>query len=155
MDNDILPLIRVAALCENTIEDKRDGTLSIVKLIDILTIKAISAMGGPVPEKMQPAQFLVRAVIGTVAGEARGDRTLTLQLEFPDGSVRDLKVGTGLPAANYDSEVAARNWVVSLALTLSEPGTYWIRVQCNGKPFTRMPLQIAYEPHSTSEPSAP
>jgi hypothetical protein len=147
--NTELPLVRVAVTCENVIEDKRDGTLSLIKIIDQVTIYRRPG-APPAPEVMEPTAITVVMVIGTVADKARGQRSLTVHVIAPDGTVRPVGLGGDVLRVDYEEASATRNWIVRLSLMASAIGTFWLEVRCDGQPLTRMPLRIAYEPNSTT-----
>lgn len=51
--NEALPLVRLAALCDQVLREK-DDTLSIIRVVDRFTLRA---SGPGAPEKMPPATF--------------------------------------------------------------------------------------------------
>lgn len=144
--NTELPLVRLAVTCENVIEDKRDGTLSLIKIIDQVTIYRLPGAPPP-PEVMEPTPITVVMVIGTVADKARGQRSLTVDVIAPDGTVRHVGLGGGVLRVDYDDATATRNWIVRLNLMASAVGTFWLEVRCDEQPLTRMPLRILYAPN--------
>jgi hypothetical protein len=148
--NNILPLVRIAATCENVIEDKRDGTLSLIKIIDQILVSPVPG-APPGPAKMGPTPITVVVVIGTTAGAARGKRSLTLHVIAPDGTERAIGLGGGALQVDYDEDTATRNWIVRLTLAAFDTGTFWLEARCDGQPLTRLPLRIVYEPSSTTD----
>src|SRR2546428_14152621 len=75
------PFLKVAALCENVIEDKQ-GVLTLIRIVD-RTTRVIQ--GQTLPEQMEPLTQRLFVVLMFVSGEEHGTRELTLVMEKPNG----------------------------------------------------------------------
>jgi hypothetical protein len=141
--NDALPLVRVAAFCEAVLHEKSE-LLTLVRLVDRVNIAVVpGATGAPTPEEMPEAHLALTFVLSTIAGPARGSRTLKLMMMRPDGSQA---FGSDLShVQTYERESHMQNWVVSLRIGVRSVGTAWLVVLCNEQVLTRVPLAIAYE----------
>jgi hypothetical protein len=141
--NDEMPLVRIAAVADRVLQEK-DETISLIRIIDrfTLTLTQGDAPEGSVvpPGVMPPSRLGLNVILSTVAGQARGARSITLGILRPDGT---RSLGPNLEI-ECGQDIDAQNWVVQLTLQVVEPGTYWIEWECNGRLLTRVPLQIRY-----------
>ena len=75
------PYLNMAVICERVLKDEVTGNLSLIDVLDRITIRPPPGA----PARMPPIPVKVMLVLRLVAGGARGKRTLTLRPETPDG----------------------------------------------------------------------
>jgi hypothetical protein len=138
--NDLLPMVRTAALCERVLHEQ-DGVISLIRLVDnfILTAEAQSSEVTP-PEQMPSHEISITLVLSMIADRARGPRTITLSVVKPDQSRAE--AATFNP--KFDNSLTTHNWIVRLKLNVTEEGIHWVEWMCDGQPLTRTPLRIGY-----------
>lgn len=138
------PYLNAALVCENVIEAK-DGTLSLIRIIDRVTQ---TATGPNAPESMPPIQLNVFLVLMFKSGSARGSHTVTIQPETPSG----LRLpSVNLPAL-FEGEDRGVNLVNRTALRVEQEGLYWINVQLDKQLITRIPIRALYQRFSIGSP---
>lgn len=140
MGFDTGPYVVLATFCDQVIEDKT-GVLSVIRIVDQLTLSVKSGEG--VPDELPPgAGFNSTFAVGLKAGEARGRQTVQIIVEHPDGSRHP---GPELQVHFSQGPTSGANVVLKLGLILSTTGLYWTNVLVNGRLVTRVPLDVRYE----------
>jgi hypothetical protein len=141
------PYLNTAVFCETAIEG-RDGTLSIIKIVDTV----IQTAAGPDPPAKMPA-FVARlnVVIVLRAGEARGRYTILLRPEAPDGR----KLPAHEQAVQFVGDTNAYQLIGQIELPVELEGIYWFDVVFVAGPeneelLTRIPLRAVYQPQKTA-----
>jgi hypothetical protein len=135
------PYIQVATFCAHALQE-RDGTLSVIRAIDTVTLSA-PAQAAP-PELPEGGTLATTLVVALKPDDARGRHPLTIRPEAPSGAY--------LPAQTFDMTFAGEERGVNLVLNLSiqvVEGLYWFDVLVNEVLLTRIPLRIIYQrvPH--------
>ncbi|TMQ63842.1 MAG: hypothetical protein E6K79_09400 [Candidatus Eisenbacteria bacterium] len=137
------PYLGMAVFCERTLEEK-DGVMSIIRVIDRLTI---SVRGPEVPDSMPPGQVSLTAIVLLKAGRAKGRHKITIRPEKPSGDF--------LPPADtpvlLEGEDRGVNLVVQTSIQVDQEGLYWFSVILDDDQLlTRIPLRIVYHPVRSS-----
>ncbi len=131
------PYIQVAAFCESLIEGK-DGTWSLIRVIDQVTHQAI---GAGAPSDLPPLNYALKGVVMLKPGEARGRMNYEFFMERPNG----IRTSGGGGSVTF---VGGPNQGVNIPLmmnvTFDQEGTYWFDLFMDGQLLTRMPLQVIY-----------
>lgn len=143
------PQLAAAVFCERTIADKEDDAISVIRVIDTLTIRlgADTPPDFPSPEHRLPVQ--VAGLISFRSGDSPGDHLLRLVLESPSGKRKTVVENTLTFSAGAQGGFALRfNSVIQIA----SGGLFWLHVFLDEKRVTRMPLLIRVE---RSEPAVP
>lgn len=131
------PYLKVAALCENVIEDKQ-GVLSIIRIVD----RTIRLLQGPVvPEQMEPFVQRLFLVLMFTSGEEHGTRELTLVMEKPNG----MRAPMANSSVLFEGQDRGANIVVQADLQADMEGLYWIEVLMQGEFVTRVPWRVVYQ----------
>lgn len=131
------PYLKAAAICSDVIEGK-DGVLSLIRIIDRLTI---TATGPQSPPEMPRAKYPLKIVLMFVSGSARGSHDVAVKMERPDATLRDCWAGTVF----LEGEDRGANVVVGLEIDFPEQGLYWFDLYLNDARVTRMPFRVIYQ----------
>jgi hypothetical protein len=137
------PFVQAAVICEKVIEE-RDGTLTLVRIIDrYMTL----ATGPAAPTTMEPVTVQVAYVLSLRAGAARGRHTVTIELEKPSGQTERLLNRD----VNFSAAHMVANLIVNAQLNCEHEGIYWIS-SLLGSPtddapglLSRTSLEVRYE----------
>ena len=132
------PYLKAAVICSDVIEGK-DGVLSFIRIIDRLTI---TVAGSQLPSDMPPlpAQRL-KFVLMLISGRARGTHDVTLRVERPDATTRDVWNGNVF----LEGEDRGANVIIDAGIKFQQEGLYWFDVYLDGAPLTRMPFRLIYQ----------
>jgi len=147
MEKPLAPSLRVAALCERVLEEK-DGSLSLIRLIDRLVI---TAEGTDVPEELPPGQVPLMALMSWING--LGDYEAKVRINMPDGN----SIESATLPFHLDSLDRVQNHIVRMVLPVKRRGVYWFNFLLDGDVKSRVPLRVIYErkehPRQQSEQS--
>lgn len=126
------PFLTAALICDRVLQES-DGTLSVIRLIDEITladgaataldVALLVCLKGGAPGATHQVRVVARLPEGGGAHEV-GSHSLELGSLQPDG----------VPGANL---------VVQLKLALERAGVYWFDVEMDGRRLTATPLQVA------------
>lgn len=130
------PYLKAAAICSDVIEGK-DGVLSLIRIIDRLTI---TATGSQPPSEMPPGKYPLKIVLMFVSGRARGSHDVAVRMEQPDTTARDCWTGTIF----LEGEDRGANVVIGLEVDFPEQGLYWFDLYFDDTRVTRMPFRVIY-----------
>lgn len=131
------PFLKTAAFCESVIESK-DGVLSLIRIIDRLTI---TAAGSAPPTDMPPVDHLLTLVLMVTSGAARGTHDIAVSVEPPSGGVSPVWSSTVL----LEGEDRGANLVTQIQSKFESQGLYWYHVTLDGEPLTSLPFRIIYQ----------
>jgi len=131
------PYLKAAVFCDNVIEGK-DGVLSLVRVIDRVTL---TAAGAEAPAEMPPVQRELKLVLMFISGRARGTQPVELKVEKPDGNVHDGWAGTVF----FEGEDRGANLVIQMDFTFELQGLYWFHVFVVGTLLTKLPFRLIYQ----------
>jgi hypothetical protein len=137
MGIDTGPYLKAAVFCDDIIEGK-DGVLSLVRIIDRLTI---TAAGAEAPQGMPAVNHVLKLVVMLVSGRARGSHSLQLRIEKPDGTSTPGWENTVL----FEGEDRGANLVAEIQTTFETEGLYWFDLTLDGEPITRLPYRVIYQ----------
>ena len=131
------PYLKAALICDEVIEGK-DGVLSLIRVVDRLTV---TAAGPAVPGAMPTVPHRLKLVIMVVSGEARGTHAITVTIETPDGIVHPGWESTIL----LEGEDRGANVVVELDYEFKLEGVHWFGLSLDGEQITRVPFRVLYQ----------
>lgn len=131
------PYLKAALICQTVIEGK-DGVLSIIRVVDRLTVMAA---GHGAPQDMPANDQPLVIVLMFVSGRARGSLDLQLLVEPPDGQPKPVWAGNQL----FEGEDRGANVVVQLNYKFEKEGLYWFNVQLDDELVTRIPYRVIYQ----------
>lgn len=141
------PYVAMAVLCERVLEE-RDGTLSIIRVVDRITQTVMAASDAALP----PVIVSLSAVVSLKSGSARGSHKLAVRPETPLG-VRLSETSTSVL---LEGEDRGAGFTLTLAnLVLDQEGLYWFDVLLDDAVITRMPLRIVRQRVSVGPPPTP
>lgn len=136
------PYLNAALLCERVLHEK-DEVLSVMRIIDRITITAVSA-GSPVPD-LPPSVVSFHLLLVLKSGFYKGNATVKLAIHSPSGAT----VGESSVDIFFEGDDRGVNLISPMQLQVSEDGLYWIDVLCSvGNTesfFTRIPLRVVYQ----------
>lgn len=133
------PYLNAALLCERVLNEK-DGVLSVVRIIDRLTI-TVFASGTAAPETLPPGIVNVQALVIFKAGLFKGSAPVRLVINSPSGQV----IGESSADVFFEGDDRGVNLISQLQLQVHEEGLHWVDVHCLGQLFTRIPLRVIYQ----------
>jgi hypothetical protein len=139
MDSPGGPYLNAALLCEKVLLE-RDGVITAVRLIDRVTVMAVSS-GAPVPEELPPSNVSFQLLIVLKSGVFKGSAAIKLVIRTPS----DKEIGESSTDALFEGDDRGINLVSPLQFQVSEDGVYWISVYCAGELKTRIPLRVVYQ----------
>jgi len=133
------PYVAVATLCERALQEA-DGTLSLIRIIDSVTIQAV---GNEAPDTLPPgAQVSCTLVVSLRAGEARGSQPVSILIEKPDGR-RDSGPQLSVPFVTGPS--AGANLIFPIQMAVDTAGLYWFELRVGDRLMSKVPLQVNYQ----------
>jgi hypothetical protein len=144
LENDMRkgPLVQAAAFCETVIEGK-DGTITLVRLIDRMTV---SAAGPEAPKEMPAVSRTVTGVIALKAGSATGRMDIRIVMEKPSTESNEIWSNSMLAEAPDRGQ----NFMVRLNLNFDQEGLYWFHVFADEDQLTSIPLRLVYARQSAA-----
>ena len=131
------PYLKAAVFCENVIEGK-DGVLSIIRVIDRLTV---TAAGPEAPVEMPPFGGVLKLVLMFISGRARGNHAVEVKVEKPDGTATNAWTGTVF----LEGEDRGANVIMEMSTEFKLEGLYWFDLIFDGSPITRVPFRVIYQ----------
>lgn len=131
------PFLKAALFCDSVIDGK-DGVLSLIRVVDRLTI---TAAGVDVPSDMPPTKHTLTLVLMLVSGTARGSHDVAVSVE-PPGGVRDRVWSTSVL---MEGEDRGANLVAQISITFESQGLYWFHVELDGEHLTSLPFRVIYQ----------
>jgi hypothetical protein len=135
MEQPLEPRLRIGALCERVLEEK-DGSLSLIRLIDRLVI---TAEGTDVPRELPPGQVPLTALMSWVNG--LGSYEAKVRVDIPDGS----SIESPTLPFYLDSLDKVQNHIVRMVLPVKRAGIYWFNFLLGDEIKSRVPLRVIYE----------
>lgn len=131
------PFVNAAVFCE-TVIDGKDDVLSLVRIIDRMTI---NAQGAEAPDDLPPGAVKANLVVMLRAGKALGGQKLRIDLETPDGNqMRSPEQTIHFTAG----EAGGANVIAPMTIPVSSAGLFWANVYINDRLMSRVPLEIRY-----------
>lgn len=131
------PYLIAALLCEKILQEK-DETVSIIRMVDRVTLTTQAALS---PETLPPIALNLNAFISFKSGSARGRHTVKLRIETPSG----LKLPEQLLPVLFEGEDRGVNLILGINIVVDQEGVYWFDVLLEDVLLTRIPLRILYQ----------
>lgn len=132
------PFLAAAFYCDGIIEGK-DGSLSVMKIIDGCKIEIAENTPAEFPSPENPIHINPSALITFRTGDSPGPHVVGLVLEGPDGHRQSL------PDQKFDLENTQHGGVnirTHLGISTHTSGIFWLDVYLDGKLVTRMPFNL-------------
>jgi hypothetical protein len=137
MTSETGPFLKAAIICSDVIEGK-DGVLSLIRVIDRLTI---AVAGQQIPAAMPTVPQLMKLVLMFVSGRAEGTHNVAVKIERPNAEMRDLWTGSVF----LEGEDRGANLVIGMQIAFELEGLYWFDVYFDGGRITRIPFRVIYQ----------
>lgn len=140
------PIFSAALMCTEILEEK-DGNLSVIRLVDKLSVVAL---GEDAPKDATPTiQVMLLILFKSVPGYD-GRHVLEITPVTPSGRRLKLKSPVGEeaigPTLNFPGGTkTGLNVQIRLVLTLEGEGLYWVEVSLDGQLCTRLPLLVEFQ----------
>lgn len=129
------PFIALAVLCELVLDEK-DGVLSVIRIVDTLTINMSDS-----PPGLKPAVDIT-AVLSFKSGSYQGKRLLKIAPTDPTG-VKLQPVQSFL--AVFEGNERGANFIIKMLMPADKEGVYWFDILLDETFMTRMPLRIKHQ----------
>ncbi len=129
------PWVQVAAICQNAIIEANTGSLSVIKITDVV------GLAGMTPQ-MQPQPIQLTMVIILKSDEMKGQFHLSIRVTSPVGQVT-----TGQEVLFvFEGGPRGVQTVLPIGMIATEPGLYWFDVILEPDiVLTRVPLTVLYQ----------
>jgi hypothetical protein len=141
------PYIAAAFFCDYCLEDKADGAISAIHIIDRINL-VVPSTWTPTPENN--LAILLRGLILIKSGDMTGDHEMRLVMHTPKRERHEL-MKASMPFEGNEQGVHIR---FNANLSIRTDGLYWFDVLLSGKRLTRIPLQISIVKATTNETPA-
>ena len=134
------PYVNAAVFVDHVLQEQ-DGVLSLIRVIDRLTVQAKAIEGQQAPAELPEGQLELKLVIIFRADDAQGRYPVTVRTQLPSGA--------HLPANTLDVMFEGSDRGVNLILNLKVPaieGLYWFDILINEDDLLcRTPLRVIYQ----------
>jgi hypothetical protein len=131
------PFLQTAVFCERVLDEK-DGVISVVRIIDRMTV---TASGEQAPERMPKVNLSVTLLVRFKSGDASGRYELKVKPISPSG--KELPTFT-MPFMLGGGELSA-NMILGYSVNFEEPGLYWFEIMLGELLYTKVSLNLIYE----------
>jgi len=131
------PYLNAALICEKVLQEK-DETVSIVRIVDRVTVTAAASSS---PENIPPTTLNLNAFLAFRSGHARGRHTIKWIIEEPSG----IRTPEQLLPALFEGEDRGVNFILNLNIVVNQEGVYWFDIFLEDQLLTRIPLRILYQ----------
>ena len=146
------PYLNAALICERILRET-DGVASAIRIIDRFTTN-VQAVGMELPALPGHRKVAFTLLLYFRSGSARGNETLTLEVERPDGMIRPF-----LTQSIYFDGGEERGPIIGINVDFDydQDGLYWFRVSLDEQFITKIPLRLltSYQQISLPEPPPP
>src|SRR5260370_5270472 len=131
------PYLVAALLCEKVLQEK-DGIVSIIRMVDRITLTASASIS---PEALPPLTLNLTLFLAFKSGSARGSNTIKLRIESPSG----IKLPEQLLPIFFEGEDRGANLILALNMVVDQERVYWFDILLEEELFTRVPLRVIYQ----------
>ena len=131
------PYLKAALICTDVIEGK-DGVLTLIRVIDRITV---TAAGPKSPARMPPVRRPFKLVLMFISGRARGSYTVELKIEHPDATIHEGWSGSIF----LEGEDRGASLIADMDYEFGLEGLYWFQLLFDGSHLTRLPFRLIYQ----------
>lgn len=142
------PYVQIAAFCEQVIED-RTGTLSLIRVVDRITVTHVSVGDKSVPDPEPKRQELTLVVV-LKPGTAIGTYPMTIQREEPSGVISSPLVEF---TVHFEGADRGANVLIPLEISTASQGLTWYHIRIDGKLVSKVPMSVITQRHRSPLPS--
>jgi hypothetical protein len=134
------PYLAAAFLCEKTIEDKSDGSMSAIRIVDCINIAIPSFF--PLPSEENRLPVALSGFVSFKTGYSPGKHAVQVRMISPTG-----KSDTPFEQTiDFKPEVhGGVNIRLNITVGVVNGGLFWMRVYLDGRCVARVPFQIAIQ----------
>ncbi|MBI2854359.1 MAG: hypothetical protein HYX87_05485 [Chloroflexi bacterium] len=130
------PFVQVAALCERVLREA-DGVVSLIRLVDVVTH---TEHGPNAPADMPEIHYPLMLVLVLKSGVSRGRHDITIIPELPSAE----RLNPMTMSVNMEGGSRGVSIITRLDMVYKLEGLYWFNVQFDGRPITRIALEVRY-----------
>lgn len=131
--------LNFAVICEKVLREV-DEALSIIRIIDQLSVTVVAPPGAEVPsELISVPPVTVTLAIGLKSSGYAGPVPVRLWIETPSG----LRLPEFATTQQIEGVDRGLNLIFPIQLPAQEEGVYWFVVEISGDVATRVPLRIS------------
>jgi hypothetical protein len=133
------PYLAAAFFCESIIEDKRDGALTAVRMVDTISLQLPHDTPEDFPSETTRLPVPVAGVLSFKSGGSPGDHMIRLIAQSPSGkSETVLEQNVALDSQPQGGVNIRLNQVIQV----KQGGLFWLHVFLDEEQVTSMPLMI-------------
>lgn len=145
------PYLASAVFCDNIVEGS-DRTLSVIRIIDHVTIRIPKDAPSDVPSEGQLLPFSTWSLLSFKTGSSKSAHSLRLVMNSPTGKKETLWENKRVefrpePHGGF-------NLRLNVGMLVNKAGLFWMDVILDGQTVTRMPLQVSVERADLETPRA-
>jgi hypothetical protein len=136
------PYLAAALLCETIIEDKQDGAMSAIRIVDQFSLTLSPTTPPDFPSEAQRLPVHTPVLLMFKTGNSPGEHVIRLDLESPSGkseTVHEQTISFG-PKPN-----AGANLRFNANIAVHTGGVFWLHVFLDGKEVTLIPFEITIQ----------
>jgi hypothetical protein len=136
------PYLLAALLCEKILQEK-DGTISVIRVVDRMEYKL---EGIPEGLNLKPIVPLA-CFISLKSGPVTGDHAIKLVVERPSGNRKD----AFSHIFNFVGQDLGQNLIINMGLGIEEQGLHWFDLFFDEEWLTRIPLIVKQQQAETPQ----
>ena len=129
------PYLNAALVCERVLQE-RDGVTSLIRVIDRVTVTALSQ--GTVAGELPPSSLSFTVYVALKSGVYKGSLPVKFEIKSPD----DEKLGEFSTDVLFEGDDRGVNIVSPMQLQIQKDGLWWIDVFLMNDLITRIPLRV-------------
>jgi hypothetical protein len=137
------PYLAAALFCETIIEDKKDNTLTAVRIMDQINFTLHPSTPKDFPSETQRLSVPVPTLLAFKTGYSHGgEHTVRIIAESPSGKRQKIFEQV---LAFSEAPNGGANLNITQVIHVKKGGLFWLHVFLDGKRVARMPLMISLQ----------
>lgn len=136
MTGPIEPYLKLGTICERVLEEK-NGVLSLIRMVDRFTI---TVTGEEPPDQLPDVLRFLTIIMSWVGG--LGSHEAAFNIIYPGGETQRSPQSWSF---SLDAMNRGHNIIVTLPVSMSKEGVYWIEFILNDQVKSRVPFQVIYK----------
>ncbi|HLN33488.1 MAG TPA: hypothetical protein VK395_37520 [Gemmataceae bacterium] len=136
------PYLAAALLCDHAMNDKADGALSVIRIVDQVKLSLPSDAAPDFPSKENRLPVYMVMVLSFKTGDSPGTHSLRVVMESPSGKI---ETAIERELAFSDEQQGGSNVILKNTIMVYHGGVFWYNIYLDGKLMTRMPLKVTIE----------
>lgn len=134
------PYLNAGVICERVLQE-RDGVLSLIRIIDRVTLTVSALPGSSAPETLPPSMIGFTVAVVLKSGLFKGTAPIKLIVYSPSNET----IAQTITDVFFEGDDRGMNLVSPLQLQVQEDGLYWVEVLCGDQILTRIPFRVIYQ----------